>query len=79
MHIAGRVCMDQAVLDLQGNAQEMGVSEGDTVKLLALVEVLFSVNQQQTIGRAVQTLLVMRFSPAYATVFHVYTLERMTC
>ena len=33
VHIAGRVCMDQAVLDLQGNAQEMGVSEGDTVKL----------------------------------------------
>lgn len=33
VHISGRVCMDQSVLDLQGNAQELGIHEGDTVKL----------------------------------------------
>ncbi|WP_418968913.1 alanine racemase [Alloscardovia omnicolens] len=33
VHIAGRVCMDQSVLDLQGNAHDMGIAEGDTVKL----------------------------------------------
>ncbi|MFC0265557.1 alanine racemase [Alloscardovia macacae] len=33
VHIAGRVCMDQSVLDLEGNAAELGIHEGDTVKL----------------------------------------------
>ncbi|TCD54973.1 alanine racemase [Alloscardovia theropitheci] len=33
VHISGRVCMDQSVLDLHGNAEEMGIHEGDTVLL----------------------------------------------
>ncbi|BDR54964.1 alanine racemase [Bombiscardovia apis] len=33
VHVSGRVCMDQCVLDLQGMASEMGVAEGDTVVL----------------------------------------------
>ncbi|WP_018143150.1 alanine racemase [Alloscardovia criceti] len=33
VHISGRVCMDQSVLDLQGSAAQMGIQEGDTVKL----------------------------------------------
>ncbi len=33
MHVSGRVCMDQFVLDLQGDAESMGVREGDTVEL----------------------------------------------
>ncbi len=33
VRVSGRVCMDQCVLDLQGNAQELGISEGDTVAL----------------------------------------------
>ncbi|RBP98240.1 alanine racemase [Bifidobacterium aemilianum] len=31
--VAGRVCMDQFVLDLQGKARDLGVAEGDTVVL----------------------------------------------
>ncbi|KFF31229.1 alanine racemase [Bifidobacterium bombi] len=33
MHVSGRVCMDQFVLDLGAPAVELGVSEGDTVEL----------------------------------------------
>ena len=33
VRVAGRVCMDQCVLDLKGMASDLGVSEGDTVVL----------------------------------------------
>ena len=33
LHVSGRVCMDQFVLDLCGSASELGVHEGDTVML----------------------------------------------
>ncbi|PXY87282.1 alanine racemase [Bifidobacterium asteroides] len=33
VRVAGRVCMDQCVLDLEGMASDLGVSEGDTVVL----------------------------------------------
>lgn len=33
LHVSGRVCMDQFVLDLCGSAAELGVHEGDTVML----------------------------------------------
>lgn len=33
VHISGRVCMDQCILDLQGFASDLGVCEGDTVEL----------------------------------------------
>ena len=33
VRVAGRVCMDQCVLDLEGMASDLGVDEGDTVVL----------------------------------------------
>lgn len=33
LHVSGRVCMDQFVLDLCGSAAELGIREGDTVML----------------------------------------------
>ncbi|MCI1832344.1 MAG: alanine racemase [Bifidobacterium sp.] len=33
LHVSGRVCMDQFVLDLHGDAGRLGVREGDTVEL----------------------------------------------
>jgi alanine racemase len=33
LHVSGRVCMDQFILDLHGHAADMGVAEGDTVEL----------------------------------------------
>ncbi|MDF7663617.1 alanine racemase [Bifidobacterium sp. ESL0763] len=33
MRVSGRVCMDQFILDLHGDAEAMGVREGDTVEL----------------------------------------------
>lgn len=33
LHVSGRVCMDQFVIDLCGSADELGVHEGDTVML----------------------------------------------
>lgn len=35
LHVSGRICMDQFIVDLQGDAQELGVREGDTVTLFA--------------------------------------------
>lgn len=32
-HVSGRVCMDQFILDLHGDAENMGVHIGDTVEL----------------------------------------------
>ncbi len=32
-HVSGRVCMDQFILDLHGDAERLGVHEGDTVRL----------------------------------------------
>ncbi|WP_300765870.1 alanine racemase [uncultured Bifidobacterium sp.] len=32
-HVSGRVCMDQFIIDLHGDADAMGVHEGDTVRL----------------------------------------------
>ncbi|MDO4913396.1 MAG: alanine racemase [Bifidobacteriaceae bacterium] len=34
-HVSGRVCMDQFVIDLHGDAHELGVHEGDTVTLFS--------------------------------------------
>lgn len=33
LNVSGRVCMDQFIVDLKGNAEELGVHEGDTVTL----------------------------------------------
>jgi alanine racemase len=33
LHVSGRVCMDQFVVDLGGFARDLGVQEGDTVEL----------------------------------------------
>lgn len=33
LHVSGRVCMDQFIVDLHGKASELGVAEGDTVVL----------------------------------------------
>ncbi|MEE1295863.1 MAG: alanine racemase, partial [Bifidobacterium sp.] len=33
MHVSGRVCMDQFIIDLHGSADDMGVAIGDTVEL----------------------------------------------
>ena len=33
VHVSGRVCMDQCILDLRGSAAQLGVAEGDTVEL----------------------------------------------
>lgn len=33
LRVSGRVCMDQFVVDLRGDAERMGVREGDTVEL----------------------------------------------
>ncbi|WP_019261820.1 alanine racemase [Gardnerella vaginalis] len=33
LHVSGRVCMDQFIVDLKGSAKELGVKEGDTVRL----------------------------------------------
>lgn len=33
IHVSGRVCMDQCILDLCGSAAQLGVAEGDTVEL----------------------------------------------
>ncbi|MCI1983519.1 MAG: alanine racemase [Bifidobacteriaceae bacterium] len=33
VHVSGRVCMDQFVMDLGGFARDLGISEGDTVEL----------------------------------------------
>lgn len=33
LRVSGRVCMDQFILDLHGNAADLGVHEGDTVQL----------------------------------------------
>ena len=33
VHVSGRVCMDQFIVDLHGSARELGVAEGDTVEL----------------------------------------------
>lgn len=33
LRVSGRVCMDQCVLDLHGDAEQLGVHEGDTVLL----------------------------------------------
>lgn len=33
LNVSGRVCMDQFIVDLKGNAAELGVREGDTVTL----------------------------------------------
>lgn len=33
LHVCGRVCMDQFIVDLHGSAAELGVHEGDTVEL----------------------------------------------
>lgn len=33
MHVSGRVCMDQFIIDLHGDADSMGVQIGDTVEL----------------------------------------------
>ena len=33
LNVSGRVCMDQFIVDLKGDAYELGVKEGDTVTL----------------------------------------------
>lgn len=33
LHVSGRVCMDQFIVDLHGKASDLGVQEGDTVVL----------------------------------------------
>ncbi len=33
LHVSGRVCMDQFIVDLHGSAAELGIHEGDNVEL----------------------------------------------
>lgn len=33
LHVSGRVCMDQCILDLHGFSRDLGIAEGDTVEL----------------------------------------------
>lgn len=54
LHVSGRVCMDQFIVDLKGSAKELGVKEGDTVRLLGQAEVLNMRSRRQTIGRRLQ-------------------------
>ena len=54
LNVSGRVCMDQFIVDLKGDASELGVREGDSVTLFGPGRGVELLSLLQTIGQKLQ-------------------------
>lgn len=79
LHVCGRVCMDQFIVDLHGSAAELGVHEATPWSCSDPVAVSNTASRPPTTGRAPPTRLATRCSPVCAIASRGSTCMPPTC